>query len=73
MEGMIKKVRDPLPQMENTCLEEFIAIYHNEPCLWRVKSKDYHDRVKNEAAYLKLIKKWKEIDPSLLFSKKLII
>ncbi|XP_031333976.1 uncharacterized protein LOC116163988 [Photinus pyralis] len=49
---------------ENTCLEEFIAIYRNESYLWQVKSKDYHDRGKKEAAYLKLIEKLKEIDPS---------
>ncbi|KAF5283673.1 hypothetical protein FQR65_LT13797 [Abscondita terminalis] len=30
----------------NAILEEFIAIYQSDPCLWRVKCKDYHDRDK---------------------------
>ncbi|CAH1968461.1 unnamed protein product [Acanthoscelides obtectus] len=51
-------------ERENTCLEEFIAIYRNELCLWQVKSKDYHDRGNKEAAYLKLMEKMKEIDHS---------
>ena len=46
------------------CLAEFISIYEQEPCLWSVKSKGYHDRGKRETAYKKLIQKLKEIDPN---------
>uniref|UniRef100_A0A6P7FAQ7 Uncharacterized protein LOC114326385 n=1 Tax=Diabrotica virgifera virgifera TaxID=50390 RepID=A0A6P7FAQ7_DIAVI len=45
-------------------LEEFIKCYRNETCLWNVKSKDYHDRHKKNAAYDRLIIKYKPIDPS---------
>jgi len=37
--------------------EEFIDIYRFEPCLWKVKQKEYHDRNKKDAAYFKLILK----------------
>ena len=33
----------------NSILEDFIGIYKSEPCIWRVKDKDYHDR--NRRAY----------------------
>jgi hypothetical protein len=45
-------------------LEEFIRIYQSEPCLWRIKSKDYHDKGKRDAAYNRLVEKLKQIDPS---------
>nr|CAH7721998.1 unnamed protein product [Callosobruchus chinensis] len=45
-------------------LEDFIEIYRNNPCLWKVKRKEYHDRAKKEAAYELLIKKLKEIEPN---------
>ncbi|XP_067135388.1 uncharacterized protein [Centruroides vittatus] len=45
-------------------LEEFLKIYESEPCLWHVKNKEYHDRSKKEAAYLRLIEKLKEIEPN---------
>ncbi|KAG8318835.1 hypothetical protein J6590_104463 [Homalodisca vitripennis] len=34
-----------------------------EECLWKVTSKDYHNKVKREAAYTMLVQKVKEIDP----------
>ena len=34
------------------------------PCLWKVNSDDYRDRNLRTAAYLKLIIKLKEIEPS---------
>ena len=44
-------------------LEEFIRIYQSEPCLWRIKSKDYHDKGKRDAAYNRLVEPLKQIDP----------
>jgi hypothetical protein len=50
--------------MSREFLEEFIKIYESEPCLWQVKNKLHHDRVKKEAAYTRLIQKFKTIEPS---------
>lgn len=47
----------------NQVIEEFIEIYRQEPCLWRVKSKEYHDRKKRDASYAKLLLKLKELEP----------
>ncbi|KAK5650681.1 hypothetical protein RI129_001710 [Pyrocoelia pectoralis] len=47
----------------NRILEEFIEIYKSEPCLWRIKSKEYHDRDVREAACDRLVTKLKEIEP----------
>ena len=47
----------------NKVIEEFIEIYKSENCLWRIKSKDYHNRFKKEAAYAKLVQKLKELEP----------
>lgn len=44
-------------------LEDFIREYHNHPCLWKIKSKDYHDKSKRDAAYNELLKKYILIDP----------
>jgi hypothetical protein len=46
------------------CIEEFIEIYQSEPRLWRIKSKDDHNRAKNDAAYARLVGKLKEVEPS---------
>ncbi|XP_054259939.1 uncharacterized protein LOC128994012 [Macrosteles quadrilineatus] len=51
-------------EKENQCLEEFISVYQSEKCLWKVKSADYHDRMKKEAAYGRLIEVWKQVDPN---------
>ncbi|KAL1123966.1 hypothetical protein AAG570_001736 [Ranatra chinensis] len=45
-------------------LEEFIEIYRGQPCLWRVKSKEYHDRNKKERAYDELIRHYRKIEPN---------
>ncbi|KAL1448220.1 hypothetical protein WDU94_000601 [Cyamophila willieti] len=45
-------------------LEEFIELYKNEPCLWKVSSKDYHNKIKRAEAFNKLVLKLKEIDPA---------
>lgn len=44
-------------------IEEFIELYKCEPCLWRVKSKEYHDRSMREAAYERLLAKLRESEP----------
>ncbi|KAF5301029.1 hypothetical protein FQR65_LT09012 [Abscondita terminalis] len=43
-------------------LLEFIELYRQFPCLWRVKSVEYRDRNKKREAYDILIEKYKEID-----------
>lgn len=55
----------------NEVIEEFIDMYKLEPCLWRVKSKEYHDREKRDAAYAKLVLKLKELEPDA--TKKSVI
>ncbi|KAJ9596589.1 hypothetical protein L9F63_012381, partial [Diploptera punctata] len=48
-------------QASREFLSEFIEMYRS---LWQVKSKDYSDRNKRDLAYVELIAKYKEIDPS---------
>lgn len=43
--------------------EDFIALFRDSPCLWQTSSKDYHDRLKRDAAYKILQEKLKEVDP----------
>lgn len=47
----------------NHVIEELIELYKSEPCLWRLKSVDYHNRAKKEAAYKKLTTKLRELEP----------
>lgn len=47
----------------NQVLEELIELYKCEPCLWRVKCKEYHDRARRDAAYAKLVAKLRESEP----------
>lgn len=47
----------------NQHTEEFIELYKSLPCLWKVKSKEYHDRVVRDGAYEQLVNKMKEIEP----------
>lgn len=49
-------------EKENQCLEEFINAYESEKCLWKIKSAEYHDRTKKEAAYGRLVEVWKQVD-----------
>lgn len=44
-------------------LEELLEIYRGEPCLWNLKSKDYH-RVEKETSYSKLVIELKEFGTS---------
>jgi len=41
---------------------EFIEIYREYPCLWKIKSKEYSDKVKRNVAYDLLVEKLKEKD-----------
>lgn len=41
---------------------EFIEIYKQHPCIWKVKSKEYSDRNMKNAAYETLVNKLKEKD-----------
>lgn len=41
---------------------EFIEIHKENPCLWKIKSKEYSDKVKKNAAYDLLVEKLKEKD-----------
>ena len=45
-------------------LLEFIECYRSETCLWKTKSKDYHNRDKKNAAYKRLVDKYRTIDRS---------
>ena len=41
---------------------EFIEIYKENPCLWKIRSKEYSDKVKKNAPYDLLVEKLKEKD-----------
>lgn len=62
--------------MSREFLDEFIVIYESKMCLWLIQSKDYHNRIENDASYLRLVEKLRAIEPKaskdVLF-KKLII
>ena len=45
-------------------LKEIIGMYHELPCLWKVKSKDYSNKIAKNKAYDKLVEKFKEVNPS---------
>ncbi|XP_037917861.1 uncharacterized protein LOC119655801 [Hermetia illucens] len=51
-------------QTPRELLIEFIELYRSFTCLWLVKSKEYSDRNKKDLAYIELVKKFKEFDPS---------
>jgi hypothetical protein len=44
-------------------LLEFIELFRQEACLWKVKSKDYYNRSKKDASYGTLIGKIQEVEP----------
>ncbi|PNF41956.1 hypothetical protein B7P43_G14648 [Cryptotermes secundus] len=44
-------------------LVEFIEEFRGHPCIWKVKSEEYHNREMKENAYLALTEKIKTIDP----------
>jgi len=43
-------------------LLEFIELFRQEECLWKIKSKDYYKRSKKDASYRTLIRKVQEIE-----------
>lgn len=51
-----------LRQMNKEFLIEFIQVYRSLPSIWKVKSKEYSDRIKKNKAYEQLLTKLKEID-----------
>jgi 5-methylcytosine-specific restriction endonuclease McrA len=44
-------------------LLEFIELFLQEECLWKVTSKDYYNRSKKDASYRTLIGKVQEAEP----------
>ena len=52
-----------MARKQNQVIVEFIGLYRSEPCLWQVKSEEYHDRTKKDVAYSKLVKKLEELEP----------
>ena len=59
-----KKMTASLSTIQKKCIEDFIEIYKSEPCLWKMNSTEYRDRDLKNTAYLKLVNKLKEIEPS---------
>jgi hypothetical protein len=53
-----------LKNVNHNLLEDFIQAYKSQSCRWHIKSKDYHDKAKRDAAYHILLKKYKLIDPN---------
>ena len=53
-----------LSAMHKKSVEEFIELYRSEPCLWKINSTEYRNRDFKSTAYLKLVTKLKEIEPS---------
>ena len=49
-------------------IADFISAYHSQPCLWKVKSKDYHDKQKEETASSLLVEKYRLIDPTVYWN-----
>lgn len=41
-------------------LTEFIELYESQPCLWKIRSKDYTNRKKKSKAYELIINKYRE-------------
>lgn len=52
----------------------FISLYRENPCLWKIKSKEYSNKPMKNAAYQKLVEKCKEInaDADLKYVRKKI-
>ncbi|KAK9685929.1 Alcohol dehydrogenase transcription factor Myb/SANT-like [Popillia japonica] len=50
--------------MSREFLTEFILLYREHPCLWKIKSKEYIDRNKKAEAYKILVRKLQNIQPN---------
>ena len=44
-------------------LLEFVELFRQEECLWKVKSKNYYNRSKKDASYGTQIGKVQEVEP----------
>ena len=53
-----------LSARQKKCIEDFLTIYRSEPCLCKTNTEEYRDRNLRATAYLKLVNKLKEIEPS---------
>lgn len=51
-----------LRQISKKFLLEFIEMYRSFPSLWKIKSREYSDRIKKDNAYEQLMVKLKEVD-----------
>ena len=51
-----------LRQISRKFLLKFIELYRSLPCLWKIKSREYSDRIKEDKAYERLLEKLKEVD-----------
>ena len=58
------KMASSVSARQKKCIEDFLTIYRSEPCLWQANSEDYRNRDLKTAAYLKLVNKLQEIEPS---------
>lgn len=61
--GIKIKILTKMDVKNKTFWEEFIEIYRQNTCLWDVKSKDYSNKIKRNASYDILLKKYKELFP----------
>jgi hypothetical protein len=52
-----------LRKVHRDLLEDFIRAYESQSSLWRIKSKDYHNKAKRDAAYDILLKTYGLIEP----------
>ncbi|XP_053946426.1 uncharacterized protein LOC128863026 [Anastrepha ludens] len=43
--------------------KEFFEVYRSYPEIWKIKSEEYKNKIKKNAAYETLLEKYKEIDP----------
>ena len=52
----------PTKYLSQNFVTEFIELYRLLPCLWKVKSSDYFNKAKKQAAYEELLEVCKKID-----------
>lgn len=59
----MKMVDAGLRNYSTKLLTDFIKVYRSEPCLWKIKCKDYSDKIKKAAAYDRLVNVLRVVDP----------